>query len=193
MRGEPSEYAEWLHWGLEWRASLLSHQLCRPLNMHHSTNHVCSHCIGGIPRLTYFSYASSSSTQKQCRSAVLLTFCFNMAKYSWSGGGSRWGRQSKRGSYLLLSCIHFSAVPNFPKSPSLCPQLLPNVFSTYLPLINSMHLDDTSSMVMLPRVLNMTFCRKKHARFGYFRRTCAYTLKPTLKIHTEVNKAGWNS
>ncbi len=36
---------------------------------------------GGV-RLTYFSYASSSSMQKQCRSAVLLIFCFSMAKYS---------------------------------------------------------------------------------------------------------------
>lgn len=65
---------------------------------------------------------------------------------------------------MLLSCMHAYILllfPIFPKSAHLCPQLLLfYVFSIDLPLINSTHLDDTSSAVMLPGVLNMTLCRE---------------------------------
>lgn len=40
------------------------------------------------------------------------------------------------------------------------PLIFVHKFSIDLPLINSTHLDDTSSAVMLPRVLNMTLCRE---------------------------------
>lgn len=49
--------------------------------------------------LTYFSYASSSSMQKQCRSVVLLIFCWRMAKYNWST------KRKRRIEFLVLPCM----------------------------------------------------------------------------------------
>lgn len=112
---------------------------------------------------TYFSYASSSSTQKQWRSAMLLTFCFSMAKYSRSEGGRRGvlGRKKdlKKINDHLRPAVHQSAVQSnallsFPRKP------MP-IYSFYSPLMNSMHFDDTSSAVMLPTAENM-LCKETH-------------------------------
>lgn len=67
---------------------------------------------------------------------------------------------------LLLSLIS-------PKQLLFVCNYLLHVFSGNLPLMNSIHLDETSSAVILPAVLNMTFCRE---RLFFFTRTCAYLL-----------------
>lgn len=110
---------------------------------------------------TYFSYASSSSTQKQWRSARLLTFCFSMAKYSRSEGGREMGGgvkgpfTSRAPKTLLLPLLIKNGLQCFLKNTHA---QLPSFYS---PLMNSMHFDDTSSAVMLPTAENM-LCRETH-------------------------------
>lgn len=104
---------------------------------------------------TYFSYASSSSTQKQCRSAMFLTFCFSMAKYSRSEGGRGVRAKKNQGPFTSRRAPKTSnALLSFPRKP------MPN-YSFYSPLTNSMHFDDTSSAVMLPTAENM-LCKETH-------------------------------
>lgn len=84
----------------------------------------------GSKQVTYFSYASSSSMQKQWRSTELLIFCWSTAKYSWSTRGE--------------VTAHFTSF-------CLCPQFLTThcSFRWILPLMNSMHIEETSSAVIL--------------------------------------------
>lgn len=115
---------------------------------------------------TYFSYDSSSSTQKQCRSAVLRIFCLSMAKYSWSGGWK--GDYSREGDGHLLRFVVRECTSANKYNNTLQINSHKNInhrencdwLPVYLPLINSTHLEDTSSAVMLLTLLNMTRGKK---------------------------------
>lgn len=68
------------------------------------------------------------------------------------------GRQNQEAVTCFCHAYTLLLSPIPPHKPA--PLCLFHVFSSDLPLINSMHLDDTSSAVILPPVLNMTFSRE---------------------------------